>query len=143
MLDINVVNITIPPAEFQTIITMPSLDFQKIVRDMHNLADFMEIRCFEDQLIFSCKGDFSQQTTVLNVNDGSNVNVVKNTERPHEIIQGVFSLKYLASFTKCSGLSNNMEIYLRSDYPMIIVHRVAALGQIKLALASHDTQATS
>jgi proliferating cell nuclear antigen len=44
MLDINVININIPPADFQTVITMPSVDFQKIIRDMHNLADYIEIR---------------------------------------------------------------------------------------------------
>ena len=37
-------NIHCPPAEFQSVITMPSTDFQKICRDMHNLSDNIEIQ---------------------------------------------------------------------------------------------------
>lgn len=140
MLDINVVNITIPPAEFQTIITMPSLDFQKIVRDMHNLADFMEIRNIENQLRFSCKGDFCTQETILDMDKNANVNIVKNTDRPHDIIQGIFSLRYMAMFTKCSSLCSMVQCYLRNSFPLILVYKVASLGSIKLCLAQHDEQ---
>jgi len=58
MLDINILDYDIPPADFETTITMPSVDFQKIIRDMHNLADFIEISNVGNQLIFKCKGDF-------------------------------------------------------------------------------------
>jgi len=138
MLDINVMNIVIPPAEFQTIITMPSLDFQKVVRDMHNLADFMEIRNIENQLRFSCNGDFCTQETILGMDKNANVNIVKNTERSHDIIQGIFSLKYLTMFTKCTNLCNMVEIYLKNNFPLILVYKVASLGSVKLCLAQHD-----
>ena len=35
---------------------MPSSDFQKICRDMHNLSDAIEIKSVGQQLYFSCKG---------------------------------------------------------------------------------------
>ena len=44
MLDIDVVNVDIPPQDFNTIITMPSSYLQKIIRDMHNLAEYIEIK---------------------------------------------------------------------------------------------------
>ena len=44
MLDIDVVNVDIPPQDFNTIITMPSAYLQKIIRDMHNLAEYIEIK---------------------------------------------------------------------------------------------------
>jgi proliferating cell nuclear antigen len=139
MLDINVLNITIPPAEFQTIITMPSLDFQKIVRDMHNLADFIEIRNVGNQLRFSCKGDFCTQETMIGIGDNkASVNIVKNTERPHDIIQGSFSLKYLAMFTKCTNLCSTVEVLLKNDFPLVLIYKVASLGAVKLCLAQHD-----
>jgi len=141
MLDINVVNIQIPPAEFQTIVSMPSMDFQKIIRDMHNLADFIEIRNVENELRFSCKGDFCTQDTILSLEKASNMNIVRNTDRPHEIIQGVFSLKYLAMFTKCTNLSNVVEMYLKNSFPLCLVYSVSSLGTIRLCLAQHDAPA--
>ena len=34
---------------------MPSTDFQKIIRDMRNYADYIDIKSVQDHLIFSCK----------------------------------------------------------------------------------------
>lgn len=135
MLDINVLNMNIPPADFETIITMPSVDFQKIIRDMHNLAEFIEIRNVGNQLCFSCKGDFCTQETVLCTDKNDTIQISKNNTKDQEIIQGVFILKYLATFTKCTNLSNVVEIFLKNTYPIILRYSVASLGEIKLCLA--------
>lgn len=142
LLDINRLNYNVPPENFQTIITMPSVDFQKIVRDMHNLADYIEIRNVENQLCFSCKGDFCTQETMLGTDKNENMNIVKNTNgtKTHEIIQGVFSLKYLAMFTKCTNLCNTVEIFLKNNFPLILRYSVASLGEIKLCLCQQDNE---
>ena len=52
-----------------------------------------------------------------------------------EIVQGVFALKHLVLFTKCTNLCNSIEMYLKNDYPIIIKYSIASLGSIKLCLA--------
>ncbi len=131
LLDLDHSKISIDPVEFNSVIAMPSTDFQKIVRDMNNLAEFVEIQNLNNQLIFKCTGDFCSQETVVTDNDGSTI----QTKEPDEIIQGVFSLKYLVLFSKCTNLCNTVQAFLKSDYPLIIVYQVASLGEIKLALA--------
>ena len=133
LMDLHEDNIQIPPATFDSVITMPSVDFQKICRDMHNLADNLEIKSTENQLIFSCKGHFaSQETSIGETNAG--LSFVKN-ENPDEIVQGVFALKHLVLFSKCTNLCNSIELYLKNDYPLILKYSVASLGDIKLCLA--------
>ena len=66
------------------------------------------------------------------------MSLVKNdseNQNQNEIIQGVFSLKYLVLFTKCTNLSSSIELYLKNDYPLIIRYQVANLGEVKLCLA--------
>jgi proliferating cell nuclear antigen len=138
MLDINVLNITIPPADFQTTITMPSIDLQKIIRDMHNLADNIEIRCVDNQINFNCKGDFCSQETVMGTDKNPGINIIRSNAHDHEIIQGIFSLKYLATFTKCTNLSSVVEIFIKNTYPIILQYSVANLGLIKLCCAQLD-----
>jgi proliferating cell nuclear antigen len=138
MLDIDVINISIPPVDFETTITMPSVDFQKIIRDMHNLADFIEISNVESQLSFKCKGDFCTQETIIGVDKNQNISITKNTSNTHEIIQGVFSLKYLVMFIKCTNLSNTVELYIKNTFPLILCYSVASLGTIKLCLAEQN-----
>jgi proliferating cell nuclear antigen len=137
MLDINVININIPPADFQTVITMPSIDFQKIIRDMHNLADFIEIRNVGNQITFSCKGDFCSQDTQIGTEKTSGVNIKNNSDQ--EIIQGVYNLKYLSTFTKCTNLSNIVEVFIKNSYPLVLSYQVANMGSIRLALAQNET----
>ena len=138
MLDINAVEYGIPPVDFPTIITMPSVSLQKIIRDMHNLADNIEVRYIEDELRFSCKGDFVKQETTLGTDKNQNLNIVTNTNDSQEIIQGVYSSRYLFMFTKCTNLYNMVEIYLKNNFPLILRYQVASLGEIKLCLAQQD-----
>jgi len=123
--------IQIPPASFDSVITMPAPDFQKICRDMHNLADCIEIESVGQQLRFKCKGDFASQETIMG-ETSTGMAFLKNNE---EIVQGIFALKHLVLFTKCTNLCNSIEVYLKNDYPLIIQYTVASLGNIKLCLA--------
>ena len=133
LMDLHEDNIQIPPAVFDSVITMPSVDFQKICRDMHNLAENIEIKSLENQLIFSCCGQFaSQETSIGETNSG--LSFVQN-QNPDEIVQGIFALKHLVLFSKCTNLCNNIELYLKNDYPLILKYQVASLGTIKLCLA--------
>ena len=138
MLDIDVLNIQIPPVDFHTIITMPSTSLQKIIRDMHNLAEYIEIRNIGGQLILGCKGEFCTQETVLGTEKSQNITIKRGDELNQEIIQGIFSLKYLSIFTKCTNLCNVVEIYLKNSYPIILQYQISSLGSIRLALAQQD-----
>ena len=44
LLDINDDNISIPPAEFETELSLPSSDFQKIIRDLSNISGTNSIK---------------------------------------------------------------------------------------------------
>ena len=130
LLDLNNDQFEIPEVEFNSVITLPSNDFQKLMRDMNNIADFVEIKNVDNKFILTCQGDFCSQETVLSDNE-----LVVISSNNNEIIQGNFNLKYLVLFTKCTNLSNNVELYLKNDYPLIIKYTVASIGSIKLCLS--------
>ncbi len=133
LLDLDMPKISIDPVDFNSVITLPSIDFQKICRDMNNIADFVEIKNIGSQLILSCKGDFCSQETIIS--DTDNGNTVQNINGSNEILQGVFKLNFLVLFTKCTNLSSTVEIFLKNDYPLVIRYSVASLGSVKIALA--------
>ena len=133
LMDLNQENISIPPIEFESVITLPSNNFQKICRDMFNLSDNIEITTYGQQITFKCKGDVADQETSIGQSTTSGMSFIKNENS--EIIQGIFSLKYLVLFTKCTNLSSSIELYLKNDYPLIIRYQVANLGEVKLCLA--------
>ena len=65
LIEVDETSYQIPPAQFESIITMPSGEFNKICRDMSNLTDIIEIKSVGSQLIFSCKGDTEQYLTCI------------------------------------------------------------------------------
>ena len=138
LLDISEEEIKISPAEFETELTLPSSDFQKLIRDMINIGDTVDIKSFGESLIFECNGDFATQETILNEtseinnNEGLKFSLTCDPSKP---IQGIFSLKYLVLFTKCTNLCNLIHMYIKNDYPLIIKYTVASLGDIKLCLS--------
>lgn len=138
LLDLDTPSITIDPVEFNSVITLPSTDFQKIIRDMNNLSDFVEIRNINKQLVFGCKGDFCNQETIISDNDNGVQNITSKVT--DEIVQGFFHLRYLVMFTKCTNLCTTVEMYLKNDYPLIVKYSVASLGDLKLCLAPSNNE---
>jgi len=132
LFDTNVENIEFPNITFTSIIHMPSTDFQKICRDFNALAEKLEITSSSSDLIFRCMGDFVDGETVIMSNNQGGIEVQRNTS---EIVQGVFELKYLVLFTKCTNLCTSTQIHLKNDYPLVLRYMVANLGEVRLVLA--------
>ena len=66
LLDIPNENLDIPPVAFDTELTFPSADFQKIIRDMVNIGEVIEIESQPKKILkLSCSGDFASQETLL------------------------------------------------------------------------------
>jgi proliferating cell nuclear antigen len=135
LFDTNVDEIQIPNLNFSNIIHMPSLDLQKICRDMNALGEKLdvEITSSGSDLMFKCEGDFAEQETIMSENN--NTMKVQKTGSASEVVQGIFQLKHLVLFTKCTSLCPSIEMYLKNDYPLILKYTVANLGEIKLVLA--------
>lgn len=138
LMDLNEENISIPPAAFESIITLPSSDFQKICRDMSNLSETIEIKSVGTQLIFGCDGNFASQETIIG-QTSTGLSFVKNNDN-NDIIQGYYNLKHLVLFTKCTNLCNQIEMYMKNNFPIVIKFSVGSLGSLKLALAPQCPQ---
>ncbi len=133
LLDISEDELNIPPAKFESELTLPSNDFQKIIRDMSNIGENVEMKNIGSTLLLNCEGDFASQETILQeTQDGLKFSKNPNMNNP---IQGYFSLKYLCLFTKCTNLCNLLHIYIKNDYPLVIKYDIANLGHIKLCLS--------
>ena len=123
---------------FQTILSVPSQIFHKIIKDMANISDSIEITSMSEILTFTGKGDFASQSSTLkqkeNKKDDESIKISKKAEN-NEIIQGLYELKNLTTFTKCVGLCSSIELYLKNDYPLFIKYLVADLGYVYLILS--------
>jgi proliferating cell nuclear antigen len=127
----------LPDVKFSSVLNLPSVDFQKIVRDLSCISDKIEIKSIATnegaELIFKVVGGFATAEIRRAESDGSMEFIQK--QETSKIIQGEFSLKNLGYFIKCTNLCNQIEMYLENDMPLVVKYNVASLGEIKLALA--------
>ena len=133
LLDIEEVKLDVPDTEFDSVLTMPSIDFQRIYRDLSILSETIEIESSNKQLILKAEGDFAKQTVKIGEKD--NGLYFANTRNTCDSIYGRYSLKYLNLFSKANVLCSTVDIYLKSDYPLILSYTVASLGKILFCLA--------
>ena len=99
----------VPDVEFSSIINLPSSDFQKIIRDLSNLSDRLEIKSVGNELIFKCNGNYAKAE--IRRTETSNSMQFLQKQGNNEIIQGIFSLKNLIKLsTSCSDVVSSKEI---------------------------------
>jgi proliferating cell nuclear antigen len=128
LLDIDDERIEVPKINMTIITTMPSSDFQRICRDMNNIANEITVVRHNDQFEVSCDGDFAQQNTVIKCSDEA-----KFDGR----ISGTYSLKYLNLFTKATGMCSIIQIMQEEENRFLVLkYNIANLGELKFYLAT-------
>jgi proliferating cell nuclear antigen len=126
LLDINEDILGLPDVEMNVVTTLPSVDFQRITRDMGNLAQDMAIFREDTKLVLSCNGDFADQSTIIEFPES-----VKRTGN-------IFSLKYINLFTKATNMCSSVQLMQDSEndnMPIIFRYTIANLGDLKFYLA--------
>jgi proliferating cell nuclear antigen len=128
LLDINDDMLSVPEIPMTVLTTIPSVDFQRVARDMHNLANDITIRRTHDTLELECEGSFANQKTVIECVEPG----------PWEPIGNKFSLKYINMFTRATSLCGSIQLMQHAEdenMPVVFRYTIANLGEIKFYLA--------
>ena len=137
-----------PDVAFSSIINLPSSDFQKIIRDLSSISDRVEIESVGNELTFRCGGTFAiaevkRMGTCVPPSQHNPCMEFKKRLDANKIITGIFSLKNLAYFIKCTNLCDQIELYLENDRPLIVKYDVATLGELQLCLSPLPSSSNS
>lgn len=128
LLDIDESQIEVPELDATCMTTMPSVDFQRICRDMSNIGSEIAIARHRNIMTLACEGDFANQETTL-----------ETVEHVDNSVSGVFSLKYLNIFTKATGMCASVQVVQEQAF-LILQYNVANLGHLKFYLATKATE---
>jgi proliferating cell nuclear antigen len=128
LLDINDDELSVPEIEMNVLTTIPSVDFQRVTRDMHNLAQDIRITRKKKTLELECEGGFANQKTVIEC-------VEPGMDKP---LGNIFSLKYINMFTRATSLCSSVQLMQHDEdenMPIVFRYTVANLGELKFYLA--------
>ena len=134
LMDIEEQTYDITPIQFPYSISLPSADFHKYCKDMAGSTEKIEIKATSNKLFFSGKGEIGNVEFEVGETNGG-LQVTATTLNTNDIVQGLFELKFLLIFTKCTNLCNSVTLFLKNDYPIIVTYQIAGIGEIKLVLS--------
>lgn len=139
----------LPDIQPDVLVTMNSSDFQRLCKEMAQIGQYLEIRCTENTLIFSCSGSNSSREVRYEFDkngtrdaDAKNaIKIVIAGKSKHLIIQGIYDLRSLNLFTKCTSLSTNLEISITLDKKSLLTLKyVFALGEFMACLTQKSAE---
>lgn len=122
-------DLPIPKTEFQNIITMASEKFNKICKDLSNHSDFVDIKSLNNEISFTGQSEYGK---IRKTYRDTSMQLKKS--KITVLVQGIYELKNLLVFSKCNKLCDNIEIYLKDDFPLVLVISVSTLGKMYIFL---------
>jgi proliferating cell nuclear antigen len=130
--DIETIKRSLPDIKFHNVILMPAQRFQKICREYYAFDDTIEIISSNKTLYFKSNGDRVRQN--LSISESDEGVVFEKSGNKDSIYRGVFRLKNLVKFAKCSNLCTNIRMHLRNDCPLVIECEMEDFGIIRLCM---------
>ena len=130
LLDLDAEDIIIPQVEFDRVVSMPSPELSRYVREMATVSPFITIRATRTTLELEAEGDMaSSHITIEPTASGLNW---KHSEKGGNI-EGKYFAKYIEKFTK-NSLANNVELFLKTNYPLIMRFEIS-IGCLRFCIA--------
>lgn len=121
--------------DYDSVITMPLAEFAKIVRDLKNLSESLNIIVTKDSVKFSSEGETGSGSVVLKP--------YTDMDRPEESINVTlenavdltFGLKYLNDIIRATSLSLTITIKLADKTPALFEYKLDVGGYLRFYLA--------
>ncbi|CAM9823070.1 unnamed protein product, partial [Chrysoparadoxa australica] len=130
------VTINIPKTTFERVLSIPSGDFQRYIRELVAISDRISVTSTKDTLVLAAEGGMgSTEIEVSPTASGLHWHVISKegeTCASHEPITGIFLSKYLERFSR--PLDSVVDIFIRDKYPLVLRY-VMQSATIRLAIA--------
>jgi proliferating cell nuclear antigen len=113
---------------------MSSAEFVRLCRELTQLAESVRIEVEDKLAIFSFAGKAGAGKIKMKKN-----NAEKSEDqidiKCEEKVACSYGLQYLNSFAKASSLSNQVALYISSQFPLMIEYEIEQMGYVKFYLA--------
>ena len=132
--------LTFDITSFDTVLQMQSYYFQKTCKDLMNTGGvYVELQTSNESVIF--KSDDSLlacELALYETAEGFRFKKKPSKQTDEVTSYGIFTLKHLVTFTKCTTLCPVVTLYLQEEMPLVLQYQVANLGIIRYCIASLD-----
>ncbi|CCH59098.1 hypothetical protein TBLA_0B02560 [Henningerozyma blattae CBS 6284] len=119
LMDIDADFLKIEELVYESTLNLPATEFVRVVRELGQLSDSLNITVTKETIKFACDGDIGSGTIILRpfINmENPSESIKLEMDQPVEL---TFGAKYLADIVKGSALSDKVAIRLSSEAPAL------------------------
>ncbi len=131
ILDLDVEEINIPSVQFQCVVSMPSAELQKYIKELSHVSNTLTIRGSGRNIQFVARGDLGE-TCIEICPTPSGLNWL-HKEAHNETFEGTFFVKYLERFSR-GQVDSTVELFFKQDYPLIMRYEMT-IGSLRFCVA--------
>lgn len=133
--DIQNIDIDIPEGYNKPVI-IPSAEFQKMSKDLSHISNIVNVIAREFHISFNCDaGGIMKRKVDFGENDLSD-DSDDDTQYPETLYTQDFKTEQFTKITKISGLSNNIQVFPKTDQPLLFKSQIGSLGKILIFIKS-------
>lgn len=131
ILALDVEEITIPMVEFDCVLTMPSTDFQRYIKELSHVSNIISIRGSGNKIQLVSRGDLGE--TCIDISPTpSGLNWIHRREDT-ALFEACFFIKYIERFSR-GQVDSKVEIYFKQDYPLVLKFNMS-VGSLRFCVA--------
>eukprot|EP01126_Amoeba_proteus_P004872 TRINITY_DN1160_c0_g1_i2.p1 TRINITY_DN1160_c0_g1~~TRINITY_DN1160_c0_g1_i2.p1 ORF type:complete len:259 (-),score=39.06 TRINITY_DN1160_c0_g1_i2:217-993(-) len=135
LLQMDVDSLGLPDTEYESVVKLPAVDFQKICANLGSWGDSVLISTSKKAIKFSVVGDLANGEVVMKQNSSSDDPDSGTTIILHSEVSLTFALQKLSAFTKATPLSSTVTLSLSANLPLSVEYVIQDLGFIRYYLA--------
>ena len=113
---------------------MSSSEFVRLCRELTQLAEAVKIEIEDRVATFSFSGKAGAGKIRMKKNNAEKSEDQIDIKCDEKVCSN-YGLQYLNSFAKASSLSNQVTLYLSSQFPLMIEYEIENMGFVKFYLA--------
>lgn len=126
--NIQYLEIELPTGYENKPVVVPSNDFLKLMKDMSNIGNEINISSSKYTVKFFCDAGSIYSREVIFGDDSEENDLEKNYEKTKQI----FDTEQLSRISKIAGLTNFLQIYQKEDLPILFSSSVGTMGKISI-----------
>jgi len=113
------------PDGYSRPIIVPSSEYQKMCKEMNNISQVISVLATEYSIKFACDAGSVYKREVV-------FGEVDNDDDPQTKYTEIFDTEQLARIIKVAGLGNSLQIFPKTDLPLLLKSPVGTLGTISI-----------
>ncbi len=130
--------------KFDNRFVMAAYNYYNICKTFNGTATYIEIINVGNELIFQGQNENGKITKKYKDTSGNQAQALEDTKKSKKkvkkkIIQGVYELKNLMHFSKANKICDNIDIWIKDSYPLLLGVPIGTMGKMYVFLQPVDS----